>query len=117
MADQGRERLRASIDAQARSIETHATIALKVPCGRQFLKRGASYTHRQIRVAARNWMTYPIGLIPVKEDDMVGLGDRLSAADVMNIQAAVRKNERRFASALFCALVPARAGAHDIPHR
>jgi hypothetical protein len=111
------ERLCARIDPQARSIQGRATLATKIGGGYQFPQYRRIDPDRQVRIAARNGVADPIRLFFVEENDLVGFRHGCGVADMAHINPPVGEHEMGVRSALLGALVPARAGTLDVPHR
>jgi hypothetical protein len=62
-------------------------------------------------------MTDLISLVRVKEQDLVGIGDRLIVPDVPQVNAAIGEYKMRGRDAFFHAAMTARAAAPDVPQR
>jgi hypothetical protein len=62
-------------------------------------------------------MTDLIPLVRVKEQDLVGIGDRLIVPDVPQVNAAIWEYKMRGRDAFFHAAMTARAAAPDVPQR
>jgi hypothetical protein len=62
-------------------------------------------------------MTDLIPLVRVKEQHLVGIGDRLIVPDVPQVNAAIGKYKMRGRGAFFHAAMTARAAAPDVPQR
>ena len=97
--------------------ETDRFATFQKRCGRQFPQDLIRQGQRQARIAACKRMTDLVPLVGIEEQDLVGVGNRLIATDVSQINAAIGEYKVRDRDAFFHAAMTARAVALYIAQR
>jgi len=112
--DQG---LCARIDAKLLEAEPDRFPSVQERRGREFPQDVFRQGKRQAGIAACDRMTDLVSLAGVEEQDMIGIGDRLIATDVAQVNPAIREHKVRHRDAFLFAAMTTFAAAPNVAQR
>lgn len=116
MAQHCHQRLGPRVDAAALAAKRQRTARAQLLLRRQFLQLRLLDDEIEAGIATLDRVADPIGLGLIEEQQLVGFGDRIVAADMAHEDTAIGKHQMRGGGAFFFALVPAFAAADDVPY-
>lgn len=88
---------------------------MSIASGRQLGQGFGFDPDRQRRITATDRMADPVGLDFVDEQNLAGVDDGVDAADVMNVDTAVREDQVGGRRALFVGEMPNVTWTHHVP--